>query len=75
MTDIDENDYRINFLTKAGKYGNTYKFPPQEDEIWVDRTQILSVLQKISAIGKSKRLYKMDDKETDAVINKFEAFR
>ena len=47
ITEVDDDDCQINFLVKAGKYGNAYKFHINRDEIWVEKADILLVLQQL----------------------------
>ena len=63
ITDIDEDDVLINFLTKSGKKADIYIYPLCRDEIWVHKSQVLHVIENIQATGKSKRSFKLS--ETD----------
>jgi len=59
VTDIDENEVMINFMCRAGKYEDAFKWPAKKDEIWVDQTQILSILDEPVPHGKTKRCFKI----------------
>ena len=42
---------------KAGKYGNVYKFHINRDEIWVEKADILLVLQQLEDVLKSRTFF------------------
>lgn len=57
--DTDEVHVQINFLTNTGKYRSSYRFPNIRDEIWVNKKDVLLILQKFTTIGKTKRCFKL----------------
>lgn len=42
VTEVDEEEQevQINFIKKAGKYGDTCKWPSEKDDIWIQSTNI-----------------------------------
>ena len=46
--ETDSDDCQINFLEKSSKYAETgtYKFPLRKDEIWIQKSDILTVLEE-----------------------------
>ena len=68
---MDDDDCHSNFLVKAGKYGNAYKFPINRDEIWVEKADILLVLQQLKELVlKSKTFFRIKNdevKNSDAI--------
>ena len=74
ITDIDEDDVLINFLTKSGKKADIYIYPLCRDEIWVHKSQVLHVIENIQATGKSKRSFKLsetDKMKIEAALKEF----
>jgi hypothetical protein len=59
----DDNEVEVNFLEKSGKYGKEYKWPTRPDKIWIPKTDILTVLQEPRPVGKTKRMYQMDQRD------------
>lgn len=59
VTDVEENEVMINFMCRAGKYEDAFKWPATKDEIWVDQTQILTILDEPVLRGKTKRCFKI----------------
>lgn len=58
--DTGDDEVEINFLAKSGKYGKAFKMPSREDKIWIERKNVLTILEKEPrSVGKSKRLDKM----------------
>ena len=52
---------------------STFKWLKPEDEVWVDKSLILSLLPAPESRGKSGRSFKFDADALQAVIRKFEA--
>jgi len=72
VTEVDDDDCQINFLTKAGNYGKIYKFPLQKDEIWVTKTDILLILNDIQeVVGKTRKTYKLSVAEEQLIEKEF----
>lgn len=58
--DTGDDEVEINFLAKSGKYGKAFKMPSREDKIWIERKNLLTILEtEARSVGKSKRLNKM----------------
>lgn len=70
VTSYDKKDYRVNFLTSAGKYQESYKFPNSRDEIWLDKHDVVAKVKTLKPVGKSKRCYKIDANEKDEIESK-----
>ena len=73
ITDVDANECQVNFLIKAGKYGNAFKFPQQKDEIWVNKEDIL-VLHEVQETGKARKIYRLSASEEKVVESSYRAF-
>ena len=71
VTDTDTDDVQINFLTEAGKYGSSYRFPNARDEIWVQRKDVLMILKSLMPVGKTKRCFQLDKDEQKEIENKY----
>jgi len=61
----------VNFLTTAGKYKEPYTFPRSRDEIWLNQSVFNAKLKTLAPVGKSKRCFKIDEKEKDEILMKF----
>lgn len=72
VTDIDENELFINFLTAAGKFKDSYKFPYPPDQIWIWKSDVIMKIKTLAAAGKSKRLYKIDGAERQMIQDLFQ---
>ncbi|CAC5410150.1 unnamed protein product [Mytilus coruscus] len=46
ITDVDETECQVNFMSQAGKYGDTLKWPISRDEIWIPKSQVKLKLDK-----------------------------
>ena len=73
--DNDDNEVEVNFLEKSGKYGKAYKWPTRPDKIWIPRTDILTVLQEPRPVGKTKRMYQMDQTDIENVEKIFDQLK
>ena len=64
ITEVDDDDCQINFLVEAGKYGNVqiaYKLHINRDEMWVEKADILLVLQQLEEdVLKSRTFFKIN---------------
>lgn len=72
VTDIDENELFVIFLTAAGKFKDSYKFPNPPDQIWIWKSDVIMKVETLVAVGISKRLYKIDDAERQKIQNLFQ---
>lgn len=59
VRDVDENEAMINCMCRAGKYEDSFKWPARKDEIWIDQTQISSILDEPVSHEKTKRCFKI----------------
>lgn len=75
VIEIDEEDALINFMCNAGKYADAFKWPTREDEIWVKRTNILTILDEPKPHGKTKRIFKIPNEELKRVEEEFTSMR
>lgn len=73
VTEVDEEEQevQINFMTKAGKYGDTYKWPSEKDEIWIHSTHILMEISPPNSVGKTSRFFRIEKEVEEAISNKF----
>lgn len=71
ITDIDHDEVLINFLTAAGKYRNSYKFPSVKDEIWIQKSDVIVVINSMKATGKSRRFFTLSDEDQDKIEKVF----
>jgi len=63
ITDIDEDEYEVSFM-KAKK--EQFQWPIPMDKLWISKSSILSKVHTLSATGKSKRMFNIDQNEKDA---------
>lgn len=77
VTEVDEEEQevQINFMTKAGKYGDTYKWPSEKDEIWIQSTHILMEISPPNPVGKTSRFFRIEKEVEEAISNKFHDYR
>ncbi|XP_041367923.1 uncharacterized protein LOC121382530 [Gigantopelta aegis] len=74
ITETDENDSTclIEFMTRCGKYENLFNWPPITNQIWVANDKILLQLeQPSSALGKTKRCFKLEMQEIERIDRLF----
>lgn len=73
VTEVDEEEQevQINFMTKAGIYGDTYKWPSEKDEIWIHSTNILMEISPPNSVGKTSRFFRIEKEVEEAKSNKF----
>lgn len=71
VTNVEENEVMINFMCRAGKYEDAFKWPATKYEIWVDQTQILTILDEPVLRGKTKRCFKIPTEVFNHIENIF----
>lgn len=67
---VDEDDHEIfvRCMSSCGKYGDSFRWPKEVNELWVKPTDNLHVLSKPPAApGKSGRIFKVDEKDTKMI--------
>lgn len=69
--DEEEHELQVKFMAKACKYGETYKWPSEEDEIWIRSTNILMEIIPPVAVGKRSRFFRIEKEVEEAKNNKF----
>lgn len=58
-------------MSSCGKYGDSFKWPKEVDELWVKPTDIFHVLSKPpAASGKSGRIFKVDENDIKMIDDK-----
>lgn len=68
--DEEEQGVQINTMTKAGKYGDAYKWPSEKDEIWIQSTHILMEISPPNPVGKTSRFFRIEKEVEEAISNK-----
>ena len=66
----DDQEAQINFMTKSGKFGNSYKWPAHNDEIWIPFNDILMEIGEPEVVGKTGRCFRFKQAVIDAVEEK-----
>ena len=75
IVDTDDSDaFVCNIYGAVLSWSSTFKWPKPEDEVWVDKSLILSLLPAAESCGKSGRSFKFNAEALQAVIRKFEAW-
>ena len=71
VTDVDETEVMINFMCRAGKYDDSFKWPTTKDEIWLNHKNIISIIDEPVPHGKTKRLFKIPKEVIDRLEEGF----
>lgn len=74
-SEIAKEDVLINFMCREGKYDDAFKWPTRKDEIWVDQTNILSILDEPIPHRKTKRIFKIQKEVLERVEKEFALVR
>ncbi|VDH94171.1 Hypothetical predicted protein [Mytilus galloprovincialis] len=59
VVDIDENDkeVQVKFMTETGRYGESFKWPKEDDIIWIKLDNILCIILSPNPSGKRIKTY------------------
>jgi len=61
VTETDESEAHIKFMSRAGKVEGSFKWPTPPDEIWLQFNDIITEIPPPVPSGKSRRVYRMVD--------------
>ena len=78
ITAVDEKEVEINFLEENAKYGkaylqeagkyDVYKWPKNKDQIWVNKTHVITILRETPIpIGMKERTFKISKDEVKRI--------
>ncbi|KAL3877297.1 hypothetical protein ACJMK2_035027 [Sinanodonta woodiana] len=71
VTNVDETEVMINFMCRAGKYDDSFKWPTTKDKIWLGHKNIISIIDEPVPHGKTKRLFKIPKEVIDCLEEGF----
>lgn len=66
--DEDDEEYYVRFMEKTGKCPGVYKWPYPPDELWLHHTSIVTSIDEPTPTGKSKRLFKLSEKDMSLML-------
>ena len=58
--DIEEEEFKVQFMVKAGRDENVFKWPHPQDELWIPDTSVLRVIDDPQPSGRTKRMFKVE---------------
>lgn len=69
ILEMDKTDdtVHITFMTNTGKVEKRYRWPAREDTVWVQRQDVLRLIENPIPTGKSGRIYSVDKEVTQFI--------